>query len=246
MNCPRVLLTGANGFIGAHVLDVLLKNGAFVQAIVRGPEKAARLRKDFSAFEKTRLDFSIVPDITVEGCFDKCMQECQPLDAVVHTAAPLAPTEFSKSLGPMLQGTLEILRSVSRHAPTVKRVVITGSFSSIGNVLDIQNGGIVYSSDSWNPITMEQAKFSHGEVAYWAGKTIAEKAAWEFVQNEKPPFELVVLCPTAVYGPLRHSIDSIKDLNSSNNHLYENFFASSKELPVPEDYVQSSVDVRVS
>lgn len=176
MNCPRVLLTGANGFIGAHVLDVLLKNGAFVQAIVRGPEKAARLRKDFSAFEKTRLDFSIVPDITVEGCFDKCMQECQPLDAVVHTAAPLAPTEFSKSLGPMLQGTLEILRSVSRHAPTVKRVVITGSFSSIGNVLDIQNGGIVYSSDSWNPITMEQAKFSHGEVAYWAGKTIAEKA----------------------------------------------------------------------
>jgi hypothetical protein len=65
------------------------------------------------------------------------------------------------------------------------------------------------------------------------------------MESEKPSFELVVLNPPVVYGPLRHSIDSIQDLNTSNKHLYSKFFTSAKDAPMPEDYVHVSIDVRV-
>jgi nucleoside-diphosphate-sugar epimerase len=175
----RVLLTGGNGFVGSHILDVLLERGVFVQAVVRSPEKAAKIRKDFSAFDKTRLDFSIVLDMTLAGCYDKCIQESQPLDAIIHTASPFNYElyhDFSEYLEPALRGTVEILRSASSYAPQLKRLVITGSFSAIGNVLDLQGNAVVYSSDSWNPITMEQATSATVNVAYWGSKTFAERA----------------------------------------------------------------------
>jgi nucleoside-diphosphate-sugar epimerase len=66
------------------------------------------------------------------------------------------------------------------------------------------------------------------------------------MDKEKPPFELVVLNPPVVYGPIRHSIDSIDDLNTSNQHLYKTFMSSSKTAAVPKDNVHVCIDVRVS
>ena len=39
----QVFLTGGTGYIGAAVLDALIKSGHHVTALVRDPEKAARL-----------------------------------------------------------------------------------------------------------------------------------------------------------------------------------------------------------
>jgi len=66
------------------------------------------------------------------------------------------------------------------------------------------------------------------------------------MKTHKPNFELVVLNPPAVYGPLRHSIDKIDDLNTSNELLYKAFLTSQKSAPVPPDALHISVDVRVS
>ncbi len=66
------------------------------------------------------------------------------------------------------------------------------------------------------------------------------------MKTNKPNFELVVLNPPAVYGPLRHSVDSIDDLNTSNALLYKAFLKSKKSEPVPPDALHISVDVRVS
>lgn len=66
------------------------------------------------------------------------------------------------------------------------------------------------------------------------------------MEDEKPHFDLVTLCPPATFGPLKHSISSIKDLNESNSRLWRLCCQSSKDAPMPYIPVHTYVDVRVS
>lgn len=83
----RILLTGANGFVGSHVLDQLLTHGHSVRAIVRSESKASQVLADFPNYG-SRLDFGIVPDITSPGAFDKVVVSAPPFDIAIHTASP--------------------------------------------------------------------------------------------------------------------------------------------------------------
>lgn len=83
----RILLTGANGFIGAHILDVLLSKGHSVRAILRSQSKVDQVLADFPNYGST-LDFGIVPDITAPGAFDKAVVSDPPFNSVIHTASP--------------------------------------------------------------------------------------------------------------------------------------------------------------
>ncbi|KIW85996.1 hypothetical protein Z517_01390 [Fonsecaea pedrosoi CBS 271.37] len=214
---------GANGLIGGHLLSFFLEKSCSVQAVVRSEAKAKRVTKDFSGYDRSRLDFSIVSDITAPGAFDQCIKDAQPLDAIIHVASPFNFAAVKSSgdfIDPAVHGTTEILKSAAKYAPGLKRLVITSSFAAIGNPLDLQGNGRVYSSQSWNPVTKEQGYSGDVNLAYWASKTLAEQAAWEFVTTEKPGFELVVLNPPIVYGPLRHSIGSVSDLKTSHAILW--------------------------
>ena len=140
----RVLLTGANGFIGSHILQLFLDRSIFVQAVVRSEAKASRVRKDFPGFDSSKLDFSILPDITTPGAFDQCLKDAQPLDAIIHTASPFnystakVATDF---IDPAVRGTTEIIESAAKYSPGLKRFVITSSFAAIGNPEDLQGNG---------------------------------------------------------------------------------------------------------
>ena len=176
----RVLLTGANGFIGSHILQFFLEKSIFVQAVVRSEAKASRVKKDFSGFDSSKLDFSIVPDITAPGALDQCLRDTRPLDAIIHTASPFnystakIPSDF---IDPAVQGTTEILVSAAKYAPGLKRFVITSSFAAIGDPVDLQGNGRVYSSEVWNPIKKEQIPTMDLRLGYWASKAFAEQAA---------------------------------------------------------------------
>lgn len=69
--------------------------------------------------------------------------------------------------------------------------------------------------------------------------------AWDFIEREKPGFDLVVLCPPMIYGPLAHSIASIKDLNESNKRIYDLFINSKSDAELPPNGLYLYVDVRV-
>lgn len=97
-------------------------------------------------------------------------------------------------LDPAVIGTTGILRSIKKSAPTVKRVVITSSFASIVNPGKGTNPGYEYSEKDWNPITQEEA-LENPAAGYRASKTFAEKAAWDFVEKEKPNFTIATMCP---------------------------------------------------
>jgi nucleoside-diphosphate-sugar epimerase len=127
------------------------------------------------------------------------------------------------------------LKAIKAYAPTVKRVTITSSFAAIVNV---KNHAKVYSEKVWNPITWEEGLDS--SQTYRASKvgnpnlpgnraetkltandeqTLAEKAAWDFVEKEKPSFDLATINPPLVLGPVVHYLSSLDAINTSNARI---------------------------
>lgn len=76
-----------------------------------------------------------------------------------------------------------------------------------------------------------------------ASKTFAEKAAWEFVEKEKPNFTLATMCPPLVFGPIVHYLNDLKSLNTSNERVRD-FLAGKAKDEIPETGVYLWVDVR--
>jgi nucleoside-diphosphate-sugar epimerase len=177
----RVLLTGANGFVGSHVLAQLLARGWSVRSIVRSQAKANQVAADFPNTSPSQLDFGIVPDITAPGAFNSVVQSSPPFDTVIHTASPFlyrAIKDNREFLDPAIKGTTEVLKSVKQFAPTVTRVVITSSCAAVVNFAANPTASPMktYTEEDWNPTTMEQALSGPPSTAYQASKKFAEQA----------------------------------------------------------------------
>ncbi|QRV98307.1 NADPH-dependent methylglyoxal reductase GRE2 protein [Ceratobasidium sp. AG-Ba] len=232
MSSKKVLLTGGNGFIAAHIISLLLAHNHQVTTTVRSDAKTTYLKKKFaSAVEAGQLKFAIVPDITVSGAFDDVLKS-NSFEVVLHTSSPYVfnITDVTKDLlDPAILGTTEILKGVKAHAPTVKRVVITSSFASMVDRSQGNRPGYAYSEKDWNPVTYEEAQ-KDPVSGYYGSKTLAEKAAWDFVKNEKPGFDLTTICPPMVYGPALQEITSMSSLNTSSAAFYAIFSGQKKEL----------------
>jgi len=176
----RVLLTGANGFIASHVLSDILARGWSVRAVVRSQEKANQILSDFPN-HGSQLDTGVVPDITAPGAFDEVVKSTPQFDTVFHTASPFLYRVISDNrefIDPAIHGTLEVLKSVKAHAPTVTRVVLTSSCAAVVN-FGASPTAIpmkTYTEQDWNPITLEEALAGAQARAYQASKTFAEKA----------------------------------------------------------------------
>ncbi|KAL1642565.1 hypothetical protein SLS58_005333 [Diplodia intermedia] len=208
----RVLLTGGNGFIAAHCLEVLLQ---------RGQEKASKIAEAYFSHGSDKLSFIIVPDIAIAGAFDTAVQSDPPLDAVIHTASPLnlGVSDVQKEvLDPAIIGTTGLLSSVARFAPGVKRVIVLSSFAAM---VDLSKGdwpSHTYTAKDWNPTTLEES-LTDAVAAYRGSKTFAERAAWEFMEREKPAFTLTTLNPPFVFGPVVNYLSSLDALNNSNKRF---------------------------
>ncbi|KJX93760.1 NADPH-dependent methylglyoxal reductase GRE2 like protein [Zymoseptoria brevis] len=241
----RVLLSGGSGFIAAHVLDDLLERGHSVVTTVRSQEKADKIKAAHSKYGKDKLDFALVEDVAQEGAFDKAIVSDPPFEAVIHTASPFHfnVTDVQKELlDPAVIGTEGILKSIKKNAPTVKRVVITSSFASIVNPSKGTWPGHVYSEDDWNPMTLEDA-LKDPAAGYRASKTFAERAAWDFVEKEKPNFTIATMCPPLVLGPIVHYLNSLDALNTSNQRIRDTMLGKYKdEIPPTGTFIW--VDVR--
>jgi nucleoside-diphosphate-sugar epimerase len=81
---PLVLLTGPNGFVGAHVLDRLLSEGYRVRGTLRSQAKAKFFEKKY-ANRSSDISFAIVPDIQAPNALDAAMTD---VDYVCHVASP--------------------------------------------------------------------------------------------------------------------------------------------------------------
>ncbi|KAK2023390.1 NAD dependent epimerase/dehydratase [Colletotrichum zoysiae] len=251
----RVLVTGANGFIAQHILDQFLAAGHSVRAVVRSESSASKVRKTFASYiASSQLDVALVPDMTAPGAFDAALASDPPFDTVLHTASPFDFRKGNSSadfLDPAVRGTTEILHGVRRVAPAVKRVVVTSSMAAMIDIFrpPVSDPPKIYGDRDWLEVSRRDAEASgNPHLPYVASKALAEKAAWAFVEEEGPAFDLATVNPPMVYGPLldASALGSPRDLNQSNHGLYETFFAPglAEASPVPPAFLHLYVDVR--
>lgn len=240
----KVLLTGGSGFIAAHVLEQLLGKGYSVVTTVRSEEKAQKIRDAFKA-EADRLEVVIVPELSKEDAFDEVVKT-PGLDAVIHTASPFHFnwTDPKKELvDPAVIGTTSILKALKRSAPDVKRVVVTSSFASVLDEAHFFNPEHTFSEASWNPAGLDDIHSSPA-TAYRVSKTLAEKAAWQFVQDEQPAWDLVTITPPLVLGPVVHYLASLEGINTSNERVVQLLRGKWKDEIPSQGPVSLWIDVR--
>jgi dihydroflavonol-4-reductase len=188
MSKRTVAVTGASGFIGSHVVRVLLEAGHEVRATVRDPSDRARTAYLSALPGNERLSL-VAGDLGQEGSFDGPFDGCE---WVCHVASPVSynPKDPIKDIiEPAVEGTLNVLRSAERCG--VKRVALT---SSVAAVLGWEARSGRYTEQDWNETSTAERS------AYPRSKTLAEKAAWEFVDGRR--LELVTILPCYVFGPV--------------------------------------------
>jgi dihydroflavonol-4-reductase len=189
----RVLVTGATGFIAQHCILQLTEAGYAVRGTARGsgrtPEVANVLIPHLSESARSLLanEFEVVnADLGAD----------EGWAAAVHVASPLPrrpPKHPDELIVPAREGTLRLLRAA--HGAGVERVVLT---SSIAAIIYGNDRSRTFDESDWSDI--------HGARigAYEKSKTIAERAAWDFVNSldGSSPLQLVVINPGLVLGPI--------------------------------------------
>lgn len=79
---------------------------------------------------------------------------------------------------------------------------------------------------------------------YRASKKFAEKAAWDFVANEKPNFDLATINNTYTFGPIQRSLASLEGMNTSNHRIRNLVQGEMRDEIAPTAPVFTFVDVR--
>jgi nucleoside-diphosphate-sugar epimerase len=144
----------------------------------------------------SKLDLVQVADFTANTSFEEAVKD---VDGVIHVASPLTfgvQDNEKDFLLPAITGVTSMLKAAAQ-APQIRRVVITSSFASVIDVNRKAPPHFTYTAADWNPLTYEEAADNDTSevVAYRGSKKFAELAAWDFVQKEKPGFDIVTLCP---------------------------------------------------
>ncbi len=188
-----VLVTGGSGFIGGHCILQALAAGHSVRATLRNPARADEVRSQIEragASGLDRLSFAAA-DLERDAGWPEAVAGC---DFVLHVASPFplaAPKHEDDLIRPARDGALRVLRAA--RAAGVKRVVLTSSFAAVG--YGHKEQAAPFDETSWTNLEGE------GLTAYVKSKTIAERAAWDFVGKEGGP-ELAVVNPVGVFGPV--------------------------------------------
>ncbi|KAH9896111.1 D-lactaldehyde dehydrogenase [Cubamyces lactineus] len=246
-----VLVTGANGYIGLWAVLELLARGYTVRGAVRSASKVDVLaalvaRKQPDAIH--RFTGYVVPDITAPGAFDDAVKGA---DGVVHTASPVSPPVDDPEvyIRPAVEGTVGILASALKT--NVQRVVIVSSIASIASGTVAPPG--VYTEEQWNEQAIktveEQGKAAPRIIKYNASKTLAERAAWAFLDKHKAEakFDLCMINPSWVFGPLADdTLPSPSALPATPSHFYNMLFAADRPVALEDREPQclNYVDVR--
>jgi len=187
-----VLVTGGTGFVGSHALVRLLNDGHQVRTTLRDlarKDEVLSLLNAANVKHDGRLSFFKADLANDEGWGD-AISGC---DFVLHIASPFPPGAVNHEdelIIPARDGALRVLRA-SRDAG-VRRVVMTSSFAAIGYGYKSQKQA--FDETSWSNLNA-------GLEPYIKSKTVAERAAWDFMSKEGGSLELTVINPTGIFGP---------------------------------------------
>jgi nucleoside-diphosphate-sugar epimerase len=182
----KVLVTGGSGFIGSHAIVQLLAAGHQVRTTVRD------LKREGDVRTMLRNGGAEADDLTRDAGWNEAVAGCE---YVLHVASPLPPSipkHEDELIVPARDGALRVLRA-ARDAG-VKRVVLTSSFAAVGYGYKPQSQP--FDETNWTHLDGDDV------APYTKSKTLAERAAWDFISKEGGGLELSVVNPVGVFGPV--------------------------------------------
>lgn len=221
-----VLVTGGSGFLGGWCVVELLRRGHPVRTTVRDlarePEVRAAAASELDPGDRLEV---VAADLSSDDGWTAAVEGC---DYVLHVASPfpsVQPKDPDELIVPAREGTLRVLRASLEAG--AKRVVVTSSVAAVGG------------STSHSPVPLTEQDWTDADnpklTPYTRSKTIAERAAWDFVEEQGAVEKLSVVNPGAILGPV------LGDSHSFSLELIERLL---RGMPGTPRLGYSIVDVR--
>ena len=198
----KVLVTGATGFIGLHCIKQLLDRGYSVNGTLRSQDRQTEVVDSLERNNTPTRHLSLFEvDLNRDSGWDSAIRDC---NYVLHVASPFVLTDEDEDffVKPAVEGVQRALKFSKKH--NVKKVILTSSFAAIHETLNDRQES--FDEEDWSNPNKPGISF------YAKSKTMAELAAWEFMEMENPDFSLTVINPVLVMGP-----SLSKDVGTSNS-----------------------------
>ena len=189
----KVLVTGGSGFVGSHVILQLLAAGHEVRTTVRNLSREAEVRATLAAAGAdagNRLSF-FAADLEKDLGWAEAAAGCDYVHHVASPFPPAQPKDEQELIRPAREGTVRVLRA-ARDAG-VRRIVVTSSFAAVGYGQGQRD--TPYTEADWTDPDGPAVQ------PYMKSKTLAERAAWDFIAREGNGMELAVVNPVGIFGP---------------------------------------------
>jgi dihydroflavonol-4-reductase len=191
-----VLVTGGSGFLGGWCLVELLQSGYRVRTTVRDLAREAEVRANIgSQIEAGERMSVLAADLTDDAGWSQAVEGC---DYVLHVASPFPPAQPKdpdELIVPARDGTLRVLRA--SLSAGVKRIVLTSSVAAVRNAgPGSDSRGRELTEADWSDPANPKL------TPYTRSKTIAERAAWDYMRQQGAEERLVTVQPGAIIGPL--------------------------------------------
>ncbi len=189
----RVLVTGASGFVAQHLILQLLAKGYEVRGTLRSLKRVDEVRNVLAQHDPRAkgIDF-VEADLASDAGWAEAVKHCAYVQHVASPFPAVHPKDEMELIRPARDGALRVLKAAK--AAGVKRVVMTSSMAAIA-----------YGHGEKRAEISDETMWSNPEgpdnTPYTKSKTIAERAAWDYVKGEGKGLELAVINPTGIMGP---------------------------------------------
>ena len=188
-----VLVTGISGFIAKHVALAFLEAGYDVRGTLRSMAKAEQVRATLGRqADPARVTFCQA-DLNADAGWDEA---AAGVEVVAHVASPVPialPRDPAQLIGPAVDGTMRVLRAAAAHG--IPRFVHTSSVAAVS--AGRRHGGAKpFTEDDWTDPDDPHVG------AYARSKTLAERAARDFVASQAGSMHYASVNPGVVFGPV--------------------------------------------
>ncbi|MEL6355997.1 MAG: aldehyde reductase [Bacteroidota bacterium] len=188
----KVLVTGITGFLASHIAVQLLDRGYSVVGSMRNLSRATSIGAVIQRHADTKYLSFVEANLLQSEAWNAAVEG---VDFVIHVASPFPqtlPKHEDDLIIPAKQGVLNVLKAAKKAG--VKRVVLT---SSTGAVAYGNRRQGTFTEADWTNVDNKK-----DTSPYFRSKTIAEKAAWDFIDREGEGLELTTILPGAILGPV--------------------------------------------